>query len=128
MPTETEHEKTFMQDLNCMYSLSTSLFEVEHTERWTDCSLDFFFFNFVFFVSSVCVRLKQQNQDGRHLKGQTKSYRKQHCQAQLDFGLCSDDDWVKNTYTHTHTHTHRAVLHFPHEHETISLTHDSIYL
>uniref|UniRef100_A0A671UFC9 Fibrinogen alpha chain n=1 Tax=Sparus aurata TaxID=8175 RepID=A0A671UFC9_SPAAU len=40
----------------------------------------------------VCVRLKQQNQDGRQPR--RKKYKRQQCRARKDVPLCSDDDWV----------------------------------
>ncbi|KAI3375880.1 hypothetical protein L3Q82_003758 [Scortum barcoo] len=42
----------------------------------------------------VCMKLKQQNQDGRQPSSHVQTYRKQHCRANSNAPLCSDDDWV----------------------------------
>uniref|UniRef100_A0A669CDX2 C2H2-type domain-containing protein n=1 Tax=Oreochromis niloticus TaxID=8128 RepID=A0A669CDX2_ORENI len=41
----------------------------------------------------VCIRFKQQNEDGRPSPSATQMYRKQQCQAKLGTPLCLDDDW-----------------------------------
>ncbi|XP_073331502.1 fibrinogen alpha chain [Pagrus major] len=43
-------------------------------------------------LSAVCVRLKQQHQDGKQPR--RKTYKKQQCRGKKDVPLCSDDDWV----------------------------------
>ncbi|KAL7375742.1 hypothetical protein ABVT39_022894 [Epinephelus coioides] len=44
--------------------------------------------------SLLCIRLKQQNQDGRQSYSQSQTYMKQHCRGTSGVTLCSDDDWV----------------------------------
>uniref|UniRef100_A0A8D3B3A6 Fibrinogen alpha/beta/gamma chain coiled coil domain-containing protein n=1 Tax=Scophthalmus maximus TaxID=52904 RepID=A0A8D3B3A6_SCOMX len=41
------------------------------------------------YVGKVCLRLTQQNQDGRRPPSQSRT-----CRARPDAALCSDDDWV----------------------------------
>ncbi|XP_041635760.1 fibrinogen alpha chain [Cheilinus undulatus] len=48
----------------------------------------------LFCLSAVCSRLSQQNLIGQQPSTYAKTYNGQHCQAQSDVPMCSDDDWV----------------------------------
>lgn len=83
--TQNKHKKLRTNHI----FVCTVLFELEHSWRWT-----------FFFLSAVCIRFKQQNEDGQLSLSATQIYRKQQCQAKLETPLCLDDDWVRSIQAH----------------------------
>lgn len=48
------------------------------------------------FMSAVCVRLKQHEEEGPRTLSLSQTYRKQRCQPDSNLALCSDDDLVRS--------------------------------